>query len=158
MFATTNVLKKLKIKGRKPKLKPADEHEDPFAEPLGFVEPLEEATAGRAAAGAREDADIDPELPNLERAEALDPVLSGKEKERRKLWMQVPADIRKELRKMHVNLGHPSNVALQRRLRRANALPVAINATTYMPCDACGDAIKHLHPRPSPLPGQYVIG
>ena len=66
-------------------------------------------------------------------------------------------DIRRELRRLHVNLGHVSTVGLLRRLRRAGARPEVIAAAKDLPCDACGDAIRAQHPRPTRLPGKYVF-
>jgi hypothetical protein len=95
------------------------------------------------------------EFVRTERAEQLDMNLSAKEKDRRAAWRQVPSRIRKELRRMHVNMGHPTNVSLLRKLRRAKALPEVIHAVVNMSCDACGDAVRALHPRPSRMPGTY---
>ena len=66
-------------------------------------------------------------------------------------------DVRRELRRLHVNLGHVSTVGLLRRLRRAGARPEVIAAAKDLPCDACGDAIRAQHPRPTRSPGTYVF-
>ena len=63
--------------------------------------------------------------------------------------------IRKELRRMHVNLGHISVAGLLRRLRRAGAKKDVIAAARWFACDACGDAVRQAHPRPTRLPGRF---
>ncbi|CAJ1436956.1 unnamed protein product [Effrenium voratum] len=88
-------------------------------------------------------------------ADELRPVLSMTESERRKCWLQIDPDLRKTLRDLHVNFGHPTNVTLQRILRRQKARPEAIKAVDYMPCDACGDSVRKKRPKPVRLPSAY---
>ena len=51
----------------------------------------------------------------------LDPILNMSEQERRRRWLEVDPDLRKILRDLHVQFGHPTSVTLQRILRRQNA-------------------------------------
>ena len=99
----------------------------------------------------------DPELDRLQRSADLNPFISEKEKERRRNWMCVAKPIRAELRRQHVNLGHITNVGLLRRLRRSGARKEVLKAVQWLSCDACGDAIRTLHPRPTRLPGKFVF-
>ena len=82
----------------------------------------------------------DAERKLLEGDEARHLNLSKEERARRRRWAAVDPDIRRELRRLHVNLGHVSTVGLLRRLRRAGARPEVIAAAKDLPCDACGDA------------------
>ena len=91
----------------------------------------------------------------MRRAEAVNESLPPQEKERRARWLAVPKEVRQELRRMHVNLGHISAVGLMRRLRRAGARADVIEACKYLPCDACGLAIRRLHPRPTKPPAKF---
>ena len=88
-------------------------------------------------------------------AEELDPVLSMNEGERRHLWLQVDADLRKLLRDLHVQFGHPTTTTLQRILRRQGAKAEVIKAASLMSCDACGDTMRQKRPRPVKLPPRY---
>ena len=119
--------------------------------------PVPQGDRSDAVRGDPEEVPSDPELQRLQASAGLNPKISSEERQRRKLWSEVPADIRRELRRMRVNLGHISSVGLLRRLRRANARPEVIAAVNFMPCDACGDAIRQLHPRPTRLPGKFVF-
>ena len=88
-------------------------------------------------------------------AEELDPVLSMNEGERRHLWLQVDADLRKLLRDLHVQFGHPTTTTLQRILRRQGAKAEVIKAASLMSCDARGDTMRQKRPRPVKLPPRY---
>eukprot|EP00435_Cladocopium_sp_Y103_P035729 s1670_g9.t1 len=88
-------------------------------------------------------------------ASALEPVLSENESIRRHEWLQVDPQLRKILRDLHVNFGHPTCSTLQRILRRQNAKPEAIKAAGLMSCDACGETIRRRRPKPVRLPNRY---
>jgi hypothetical protein len=87
----------------------------------------------------------------------MNPMLPESERQRRKRWGEVPANIRKELKRLHVNMGHIPIVSMMRRLRRKDALPEAIAAVKDFPCDVCGDAVRRQRPRPTRPPGIYVF-
>eukprot|EP00434_Breviolum_minutum_P011223 symbB.v1.2.009904.t1/scaffold605.1/size182108/4 len=89
------------------------------------------------------------------KASELDPILSKSEGQRRYEWLQVDAEIRKIIRDLHVQFGHPTAVTLQRILRRQNAKPEAIRAASLLSCDACGESIHRRRPRPVRLPNRY---
>ena len=88
-------------------------------------------------------------------AAELDPVLNLTEQDRRRNWLAVDADIRKTLRDLHVNFGHPTNVTLQRILRRQRARIDVIKAVDFMSCDVCGESLRRRRPKPVRLPGKY---
>ena len=88
-------------------------------------------------------------------ASALEPVLSEYEGVRRHEWLKVDPQLRKILRDLHVNFGHPTCSTLQRILRRQNAKPEAIRAAGLMSCDACGETIRRRRPKPVRLPNRY---
>ena len=98
--------------------------------------PVPQGDRSDAVRGDPEEVPSDPELQRLQASAGLNPKISSEERQRRKLWSEVAADIRRELRRMHVNLGHISSVGLLRRLRRAHARPEVIAAVNLMPCDA----------------------
>ena len=85
------------------------------------------------------------------------PLLPTSEKERRKAWAEVPAIIRKEIRKLHVNAGHMPVRAMMRRLRRAGATIEIITATKNFTCAECGEAAHSLQARPTRPPGKHVF-
>ena len=90
-------------------------------------------------------------------AAGLDPLLDRTEAQRRQEWLEVEPDLRKTLRTLHVNFGHPSNVTLMRILRRQNAKPAALRAASLMACDTCGESIRRRRPKPVKLPGSYTF-
>lgn len=90
-------------------------------------------------------------------AAGLDPILSKPEAQRRQEWLQVDPDLRKVLRTLHVNFGHPTSSTLMRILRRQNARPEAIRAAAVMSCDTCGESVTRRRPKPVRLPGRYVF-
>ena len=57
-----------------------------------------------------------------------------------------------ELRRIHVNLGHPAPGTLARHLQAANADPRLIEASREFQCDSCLESTQPLHQRPSKLP------
>ena len=85
----------------------------------------------------------------------LDPILNKSEGERRYEWLQLDPEIRKIVRDLHINFGHPTAVTLQRILRRQGAKAEAIRAAGLMACDSCGESIRRKRPRPVRLPNQY---
>ena len=90
-----------------------------------------------------------------QQAQDLDPVLNQSEGQRRYEWLQVDPTLRKTLRDLHVNFGHPTAATLQRILRRQNAKPEVIRAAGLMSCDSCGESIRRRRPRPVRLPNKY---
>ena len=85
----------------------------------------------------------------------LEPVLNKGEGQRRHEWLQIDPEIRKIVRDLHVQFGHPTSVTLQRILRRQNAKLEAIKAAGLLACDACGESIRRRRPRPVRLPNKY---
>ena len=90
-------------------------------------------------------------------AHVLDPILNLSAQERRRRWLNVEPGLRKTLRDLHTNFGHPTNATLQRLLRRQKAKMDAITAVDYLACDICGDSIRRRRPRPVRLPGRYIF-
>ena len=88
-------------------------------------------------------------------AQQLDPILSLSEADRRKNWIRLRPELRKCLRDLHVNFGHPTNVTLQRILRRQGARSDAIRGVDFLACDACGESIRRKRPKPVRLPSKY---
>ena len=89
----------------------------------------------------------------------LDPVLNMTESERRRRWLDLDPEIRKILRQLHVQFGHPTNTTLQRILRRQGARVAAIKGVDYLACaqpsPKCQPpaqlAPPQLSPSPSPI-------
>ena len=117
-------------------LQPAIQDGDPFAE----VPPDED------------DADV-----RARQASQLEPLLHRAETQRREEWLKIDPDIRKILRTLHVNFGHPTNITLQRILRRQGAKPEAVAGAELLSCDACGESIRRRRPNPVRLPNKYVF-
>ena len=67
-------------------------------------------------------------------------------------WKKVPADVRKELLKLHCRCGHPSNHALQRVLRAARAAPEVIAAAGTLWCSVCATTARPPSKRVARLP------
>ena len=98
----------------------------------------------------------DGESPALSPAEARSPNLEG--------WAPPPVPLhgpayrnlspeeKATLRRIHVNLGHPSPSTLARHLQAAKADPRIIEAAREFQCDACVESTQPLHQRPSKLP------
>ena len=76
-----------------------------------------------------------------EAAASLDAVLNKTEGERRHEWLKIDPELRKIVRDLHVNFGHPTNVTLQRILRKQNAKSEAIREAGLLACDSCGESI-----------------
>ena len=88
-------------------------------------------------------------------AEQLEPVLNLSEQDRRRKWLQLRPELRKCLRDLRVNFGHPTNTTLQRILRRQRATPEAIRGVDFLACDSCGQSRRNRRPKPVRLPGHY---
>ena len=95
------------------------------------------------------------ELDADEQDSRADPILNQIESQRRQDWLQIDPEIRKIVRDLPVNFGHPTSVTLQRILRRQGAKPEAIRAAGLLACDSCGEFIRRKRPRPVRLPNQY---
>lgn len=89
------------------------------------------------------------------KAAALEPTLNMSEGERRYEWLKIDPEIRKIIRDLHVNFGHPTASTLQMILRRQNAKSEAIRAAGLMACDACGESLRRRRPKPVRLPNRY---
>ena len=81
--------------------------------------------------------------------------LEPEQADRRRRWLDVEPRLRKVLRDLHVQFGHPTNTTLQRILRRQGAKLEAIKAAEHLSCDACGESIRRRRPKPVRLPGKY---
>ena len=90
-----------------------------------------------------------------QQVQELDPILNKSEGIRRAEWLEVDAELRKVLRDLHVQFGHPTAATLQRILRRQGAKPEVVKADGLMACDACGESIRRRRPRPVRLPNKY---
>eukprot|EP00435_Cladocopium_sp_Y103_P049373 s347_g14.t2 len=90
-------------------------------------------------------------------ASQLQPVLHRAESQRREEWLKIDPEIRKVLRTLHVNFGHPTSITLQRILRRQGAKYEAIVGAGLLSCDACGESIRRRRPKPVRLPNKYVF-
>lgn len=90
-----------------------------------------------------------------QKAAILDRILNQSEGERRRKWLQVDPELRKLLRNLRLNVGHPTTVTLQRILRRQGAKPEVITAAGLMACDACGESMRQKRPKPVRLPSSY---
>ena len=60
-----------------------------------------------------------------------------------KTWNDVPLELRKDIERIHRNLGHASADELEKLFRDANVSDDAISALKYFRCDAC-DRLKQL--------------
>lgn len=104
------------------------------------------------------DSPLDDDAPfRAQQAATLDPILNQTEADRRHQWLQADPEIRKLLRTLHVNFGHPTSTTLQRILRRQGAKPEVIRAAGLMACDACGESIRQKRPKHVRLPSAYVF-
>lgn len=90
-----------------------------------------------------------------QQAATLGPILNQSEGERRRKWLQVDPELKKLLRNLRVNFGHPTTVTLQRILRRQGAKPEVITAAGLMACDACGESMRQKRAKPVRLPSSY---
>ena len=121
-----------------------------YIRPQEPVQPSDPAEAAEVPVAPDDDASI-----RAIQAANLDPVLNQTEQDRRRGWLSVDPDLRKTLRDLHVNFGHPTNVTLQRILRRQRARSDVIKAVDFLACDACGESIRRRRPKPVRLPGKY---
>ena len=60
-----------------------------------------------------------------------------------KTWNDVPLELRKDIERIHRNLGHASADELEKLFRDANVSDDAISALKHFRCDAC-DRLKQL--------------
>ena len=58
-----------------------------------------------------------------------------------KTWNDVPLELRKDIERIHRNLGHASADQLEKLFRDANVSDDAISALKHFRCDAC-DRLK----------------
>ncbi|CAE7848261.1 GIP, partial [Symbiodinium necroappetens] len=61
-------------------------------------------------------------------------------------------EVKSSLRRLHQNLGHPSNIDLARHLRLAGADPVVIDACKRLRCQVCQRNKRGSAPKPASLP------
>ena len=74
-----------------------------------------------APPGPEGEADAVPPPPEEPPVPEEEPAAPTKEQDRQASWNQVPANVRKEIEKFHVNMGHLSQTGMIRMLRRAGA-------------------------------------
>ena len=74
-----------------------------------------------------------------------------------KAWMEVPANVRREIERFHVNMGHLSTTAMIRMLRRAGAKPEVLKYAEFFKCQSCQDTMRKQHPRPTRYMCEYVF-
>ena len=131
-----------------------------FETPPVYVRP-EDVERPEAVMEPRDDDENPARLPHddhdfrAEAAASLHAVLNKTEGERRHEWLKIDPELRKIVRDLHVNFGHPTNVTLQRILRRQNAKSEAIRAAGLLACDSCGESIRRRRPKPVKLPTRY---
>ena len=80
-----------------------------------------------------------------------------KEKDRQESWNQVPANVRREIEKFHVNMGHLSTTGMVRMLRRAGAKAEVLKWAELFKCQACQDTMKAKHPRPTRFADDFAF-
>ena len=80
-----------------------------------------------------------------------------KETERQARWNSVPANVRKEIERFHVNMGHLSLTGMVRMLRRAGAKPEVLKFVDLFRCQACQDSLRKKHPRPTRYADDYTF-
>ncbi|CAK8990843.1 unnamed protein product [Durusdinium trenchii] len=95
-----------------------------YAAPPVYVRPDQPALALPDTNLPEEDQEAEPAVPPLDdasfralQAAELDPILNITEGDRRRRWLTISLEIRKILRDLHVQFGHPTNSTLQRILR-----------------------------------------
>ena len=137
---------------------------DQFSAPPVYVRPALPPLPAQDQADHSGDADqedverpLDDEEHRRHVAAGLDPILNMSEAQRRQEWIQVDPELRRVLRVLHVNFGHPTNTTMIRILRRQNAKPEALRAASLLSCDSCGESIRRRRPKPVRLPGSYVF-
>lgn len=67
-------------------------------------------------------------------------------------FRSLSSEEKTQLRRVHVNLGHPSPPVLARHLQAAKADPRLVEAAREFQCDSCLESTHPLHQRPSKLP------
>ena len=100
-----------------------------YAAPPVYVRPDQPALALPDTNLPEEDQEAEPAVPPLDdasfralQAAELDPILNITEGDRRRRWLTISLEIRKILRDLHVQFGHPTNSTLQRILRHQGAI------------------------------------
>ena len=78
-----------------------------------------------------------------------------KETERQARWNSVPANVRKEIERFLVNMGHLSSTGMV--LRRAGAKPEVLKFVDLFRCQACQDSLRKKHPRPTRYADDYTF-
>ena len=68
-------------------------------------------------------------------------ILTALRRKELKTWNDVPLELRKDIERIHRNLGHASAGQLEKLFRDANVSDDAISALKYFRCDAC-DRLK----------------
>ena len=90
-------------------------------------------------------------------ADPSEPQLGSAEAERRRQWLKVPVNIRREIEKFHVNMGNLTTTGMARMLRRAGAKPEVLKWAELHRCQACGDTMRAKHPRPTRYAGDFAF-
>ncbi|CAE7257019.1 GIP [Symbiodinium sp. CCMP2592] len=65
---------------------------------------------------------------------------------------KIASEVRSSLRRLHQNLGHPSNTDLARHLRLAGADPTVVEATKKLRCQVCSRHRRAASAKPASLP------
>ena len=93
----------------------------------------------------------------------LDPVLNMTESERRRRWLDLDPEIRKILRQLHVQFGHPTNTKLLPYSAycadRVPGSPLSRGSTTlpaHSPAPNASPQPSSPRPSPAPAPAQYI--
>ncbi|OLP96499.1 Copia protein [Symbiodinium microadriaticum] len=80
------------------------------------------------------------------------PIKSGAEAISFEKGKNLAPEVKSSLRRLHQNLGHPSNIDLARHLRLAGADPVVIDACKRIRCQVCQRNKRGGTPKPASLP------
>ncbi|CAE7749525.1 GIP [Symbiodinium necroappetens] len=80
------------------------------------------------------------------------PIKSGAEAISFEKGKNLAPEVKSSLRRLHQNLGHPSNIDLARHLRLAGADPVVIDACKRIRCQVCQRNKRGSTPKPASLP------
>eukprot|EP00971_Amphidinium_carterae_P192643 3823046-Amphidinium_carterae.2 len=74
-------------------------------------------------------------------------------------WAEVPAQLKRELMRMHTNLGHLDTAQMMRMLSRAGAKKEVARLCGLLECSTCGDLLKRRFPQAVKLGvNEYCFG
>ena len=86
-----------------------------------------------------------------------DAVIGPKEEDRKKAWEAGPANVRHEIEKSHIDMGHLATTSMIRMLRRAGAKPEVLRLVALFLCQVCQDTMNGKHPRPTRYEGNFTL-